>query len=289
VGLLERDDLISSHYTLSGGSPVEPARYDFETRAAAAAQAGFTGIGLHFSEYQAALGAGLTDASMRAVLADHGVGVPELEFLWGWAAAPGEQLRVEGDGYEQLCYRMADAFASRVVNVGDIGMPDELAPLDDVTERFAGLCDRAAEHGLLVALEFLPWSGIPDVATAWRVVEGAGRANGGLLVDTWHHLRGAADDAALRAVPGDRVFVVQVSDAPADPEGPYMEDTMLRRRLPGEGALDLVGFLRTLEAMGVDCPISVELFNPEFQALPAADAARLAHDATRALIAAARG
>jgi sugar phosphate isomerase/epimerase len=68
-----------------------------------------------------------------------------------------------------------------------------------------------------------------------------------------------------------------------------MEDTMLRRRLPGEGDLDLVGFLRTLEAMGVDCPVSVELFNPGFQALPAEEAARLAHDATRAVIAEARG
>jgi sugar phosphate isomerase/epimerase len=288
VGILDRDDLISSHYTLAGGSPVEAARYDFTTRVAAAANAGFTGIGLHFAEYGAALGAGMTDASMRAVLDDHGIGIPELEFAWGWAAAPGEQLRTEGDGYERLCYAMADAFGSRVVNVGDIGMPDELAPLDAVTERFADLCDRAAEHGLLVALEFLPWSGIPDVATAWRIVDGAGRANGGLLVDTWHHLRGVADDAALRAVPGDRVYVVQVSDAPAEPEGPYMEDTMLRRRLPGEGALDLVGFLRTLEAMGVDCPISVELFNPEFQALPADQAAHLVHDATRALVAAAR-
>ena len=96
---------------------------------------------------------------------------------------------------------MADAFGSHVVNVGDIGMPEDLAAMDDVIEGFAGLCDRAAEHGLLVALEFLPWSGIPDVATAWRIVDAAGRANGGLLVDTWHHLRGVADDDALRARP----------------------------------------------------------------------------------------
>ncbi len=288
MGLLARDDLVSSHYTLSGGSPVEPARYDFETRAGAAAAAGFAGLGLHFAEYQTALAAGMTDASMRAVLEQCGTTIPELEFIWGWAAAPGDGLRAEGDGYEQLCFAMADAFGSRVVNVGDIGMPEDLAPIDDVTERFAALCDRAAEHGLLVALEFLPWSGIPDVATAWRIVDGAGRANGGLLVDTWHHLRGVADDDALRAVPGDRVFVVQVSDADAEPEGPYMEDTTLRRRLPGDGALDLVGFLRTLDGMGVDCPISVELFSPEFQALPADEAAHLAHDATRALIDTAR-
>lgn len=288
MSLLDRDDLISSHYTLSGGSPVEPARYDFETRVAAAADAGFAGMGLHFAEYGAALASGMTDASMRAVLAEHGIGIPELEFVWGWAAPPGDPLRAEGEGYEQLCFAMADAFGSRVVNVGDIGMPEDLAPLDAVIEGFAGLCDRAAEHGLQVALEFLPWSGIPDVATAWKIVDDAGRANGGILVDTWHHLRGVADDDALRAVPGDRIVVVQVSDADAEPEGPYMEDTTLRRRLPGAGALDLVGFLRTLDAMGVDCPISVELFNAEFQALPAVEAAHLVHDATVALIDAAR-
>jgi sugar phosphate isomerase/epimerase len=289
VGLLDRDDLISSHYTLAGGSPVEPARYDFTTRVAAAASAGFTGIGLHWAEYDTALAAGMTDASMHAVLDEHGIGVPELEFVWGWGARPGDPQRAEGLGYEDRCYAIADAFGSRVVNVGDIGMPEDLAAMDDVIEGFAGLCDRAAEHGLLVALEFLPWSGIPDVATAWRIVDAAGRANGGLLVDTWHHLRGVADDDALRAVPGERIYVVQVSDAPAEPEGPYMEDTTLRRRLPGDGALDLVGFLRTLDGMGVDCPISVELFNPEFQALPADEAAHLVYDATRALIDAARG
>ena len=287
MGILDHDDLITSHYTLCGASALEPARYDFTTRVAAAAEAGFTGIGLHFAEYEVARAGGMTDADLRAVLADHGIGVPELEFVFGWATR-GDEPPADAAQSEAGCFAMADAFGSRVVNVGDIGMPEDLAPLDEVTARFAGLCDRADEHGLLVALEFLPWSGIPDVATAWRVVDGAGRANGGLLVDTWHHLRGVADDDALRAVPGDRVHVVQVSDAPAEPRGAYMEDTMLNRRLPGDGDLDLVGFLRTLDAMGVDCPVSVELFNPEFQALRADEAARRAADATRALIAAAR-
>ena len=62
------------------------ARYDFTTRVAAAASAGFTGIGLHWAEYDTALAAGMTDASMQAVLDLHGIGVPELEFVWGWGA-----------------------------------------------------------------------------------------------------------------------------------------------------------------------------------------------------------
>ena len=226
---------------------------------------------------------------MRGLLQEHGITIPELEFLWDWAVPPDDERAGPARAREERCWAAADAFGSRVVNVGDIGMPEDLAPVDDVTERFAALCDRAGEHGLLVALEFLPWSGIPDVATAWRIVRDAGRANGGLLVDTWHHLRGGADDDALRAVPGERVFVVQVSDAPLEPVGPYMEDTMLRRRLPGAGELDLVGFLRTLDGMGVDCPISVEIFSPELQALRPEELAHRAYDTTTALIAAARG
>ena len=61
---------------------------------------------------------------------------------------------------------MADAFGPRGVG----GRPGwgraALPPFEVLVERFAALCDRAAEHDLLVALEFMPWTGIPNVATA---------------------------------------------------------------------------------------------------------------------------
>src|SRR5439155_3135537 len=60
-------------------------------------------------------------------------------------------------------------------------------PLDALVERFALLCDRAAASGLRVHLEFTPLGGIPDLATGWAIVSGAGRANGGLVLDTWHY------------------------------------------------------------------------------------------------------
>ena len=50
---------------------------------------------------------------------------------------------------------------------------------------FAALCDRAGPD-LTVALEFMPYSGMPDLATAWRVPQEAGRPNGGLIIDAWH-------------------------------------------------------------------------------------------------------
>jgi sugar phosphate isomerase/epimerase len=277
--------LIASHYTLAGSPPLQPARFGFEERVAAAAAAGFDGIGLLSDEYEAARASGLTDADLRAILASHDMRVAEIEFLYDWAydderAGPAAEI-------EARLWAMAEVFEPHHLNVGDIQMAEDLPPLERVAERFAVVCNRAADRGLLVGIEFLPWSGIPDAATAWEVARLSGCSNGGVLVDTWHHFRGACDDGMLRAVPPDRIVAIQFDDAgPA--EGPMMEDTMLRRRLPGEGEFDLVGFVRLLDDHGVQAPISVEILSLAEHALPVVEAARRAADSTRAVLAAAR-
>jgi len=83
------------------------------------------------------------------------------------------------------------------------------------------------------------------------------------------------------------VVVIQFDDADAYAGGDLLEDTM-KRRLPGEGTFDLVGFIRLLDSIGVTAPISVEIISPEQQARPVIEAAKRAHDTSRAVIAAAR-
>ena len=108
--------------------------------------------------------------------------------------------------------------------------------LDEAAAAFAGLCDRAAEHGLLVHLEFLPWSKIPDLATAWQIIRGADRPNGGLMLDAWHYFRSGPDSTLLRSIPGASILGVQLSDAPAAPEPEPLQATLHARLLPGQGA-----------------------------------------------------
>ena len=280
MSTLGRDDLIASYFTLTGSPVLAPPRFSFEERVGAAATAGFAGVGLLGDEYAALRAQGTTDAEMRAVLDDHGVAVAEIEFLFDWM--------LDGDRAEQsktaerTLHAMADAFSPHHINVGDINPPEQLPPLEVVAERFAGVCDRAAEHGTSVAIEFLPWTGL-DLPTSWRVVEMAGRSNGGLVVDSWHYFRSGADEELLRALPGTAVVGVQLDDA-AEPEGPMPEDTMTRRRLPGDGTFDLVGLVRALDSIGVDVPYSVEILSTEHQALPVDEQARRAYDSTAALL-----
>jgi sugar phosphate isomerase/epimerase len=275
---LEPDDLILSHFSLGRFRP-------FEERVRAAADAGFAAIGLYIEDYRRLRGDGATDADLRAVLDAHGLRVVEIEALRGWTATgPERAAYLEA---EQEVFAMSDALGPghHVQVIGPY-----TGTLDDAAEAFAGVCDRAAEHGLCAAIEFLPeMSNIPDADTAMEIVTRAGRANGGICLDSWHHVRGADDDDMLRRVPPERIFAVQLDDGPrrrVDPD--YYTDCTLHRDVPGEGEFDLVGFLSLLAQVGVRVPLSVEVMSLDLQQRPADEVARRLHDATRAVMAAAR-
>jgi len=250
-------------------------------RIAAAAAAGFTAISLWAEDYQRALAAGTTAGDLRARLADHGLSVAEVDSISRWLPAAGAAAPPFGHGADEM-FAIASAVGARSINV--VELLGQRVPLEVAAEAFAGLCDRARDHGLLVHLELLPWSAVPDLATAWQIAALAGRDNGGVMLDTWHHQRSHAGHDALRRVPGDRIFGVQLADAPAEPDGAIIDETLRRRRLPGEGDGDLVEVVRILDELGCQAPIGVEVFSDQLAALPTDEIARRAAAATRAVL-----
>ncbi len=282
--MLGREDLVLCAGTLP--------RADFPQRVAAAAGAGFSGISLFLRDYQAARAGGLSDADLRALLEEHGLEIAELDPLMSWipGAELGSGANQQGAAFfeqkEEDFYAAATALGARSLNA--VAVTDAPLSREALAEGFAGLCDRAAERGLLVHLEFLPWTQIPDVFAALEIVETANRPNGGLTLDTWHHFRSGVGDERLRSVPGERILSVQLNDAPAQPESDLVEETLHRRLLPGAGAIDLVGILRTLDELGAPAPLGVEVFSDALAALAPAEAARRAGDAARAVLSRAR-
>jgi len=268
-------DLILSHFSLGRFRP-------FEERVRAAAEAGFAALGLYVGDYQRLRAEGAGDADLRAVLDQHGLRVVEIEALRGWSATGAERATYLQT--EQSVFAMSDALGPghHVQVIGPY-----TGTLDDAAEAFAGVCDRAAEHGLAAAIEFLPeMSNIPDAATAMQIVTAAGRANGGICLDCWHHFRGANDDGMLRAIPAERIFTVQVDDGPrqrVDPD--YYTDCTRHRNVPGDGDFDLAGFLRLIAELGVRLPLSVEVMSVDLQPRSAGEVARRLAEATRAVVA----
>jgi sugar phosphate isomerase/epimerase len=220
---------------------------------------------------------------MRAALAERGLFVADHDPLFNWM--PGDDVGGELAASEREHYEVAEALGARSLNAVQLLRPE--VGVDEAAEALAGVCDRAREHGLLVTLEYLPWSGIRDAATALAIVERTGRANAALLIDTWHTFRGPTTEAQLRALPAARIGSVQVSDAPAEPAGNLLAETTRARLLPGEGAIPLARWLRLLADLGSEAPIGVEVFSRALDALPPIEVGRRCGEALRRVLAAA--
>lgn len=157
------------------------------------------------------------------------------------------------------------------------------------TDRYAQFCAAAAPFGLTADLEFMPWTHVPNLATASRIVAQAGQANAGILVDALHFGRSNSSIVEIASVPASWLHYWQLCDAPA--ERPATTDEMIHaaryeRMFPGEGGIDLKSLAR---AMPADITVSLEVPTAELaKTVDAVTRARRALDAARGVIVAAR-
>jgi sugar phosphate isomerase/epimerase len=281
IGTLNERDLVLCVGTL--GNP------NFSELVAAARAGGFNAISMIPSTYRKGrFEEKLSDSDMRHLLADNGLRVAELDPLLNWV--PGHVFKSSDasvfDADEEFFYGMAEALEARSLNAV-WALPERL-PVEVFVDAFGALCDRAAAHGLPVHLEFLPWAQINNAQTAVAIAQQTGRANAGVMFDSWHHFRSNTANAVVGKLPGDKIFAVQLNDAPARAETDVIAETMQRRLLPGEGDIDLAGIIRHLDAIGSKAPLGVEIFSTELQKLPAEEIGRRAGASVKAILARAR-
>jgi 4-hydroxyphenylpyruvate dioxygenase len=155
--------------------------------------------------------------------------------------------------------------------------------IDRAADDFRELGERAAKRGLRVGYEALAWGRhVSDHRDAWEIVRRADHPAIGLVLDSFHTLARRIDPDSIRRIPGDRIFLVQVADAP------LLEMDLLSwsrhfRNMPGQGGLDVTGFLAAVRATGYNSYLSLEIFNDQFRA---GSAKQVAADGRRSLIAA---
>ena len=143
---------------------------------------------------------------------------------------------------------------------------DSLGGIDRAAADLFALGERAAKRGLRVAFEALAWGKhINDYRDAWEVVRRADHPNVGLVLDTFHILVRKTDLSAIRSIPRDKIFLVQMADAPVL-EMDYLSWSRHFRNFPGQGDLPLLDFMEALAATGYDRALSLEIFNDQFRA-----------------------
>jgi 4-hydroxyphenylpyruvate dioxygenase len=251
----------------------------------AAASASFTAVTLWPLMYRRALSReGLTPADMRAAADDASVGVSCLEGCGDWLPLSGEAprnniFRVEWSRDD--FFRVALELGADTVVASD--MTGGAFTHQQAVDGFGRLCEDAAQHGLQVALEFISFSGIPDVASAWDIVRDAAAPNARLVFDVCHYRRGGSSAEQLALVPPHLISDVQVADGAAVAPPDLMDEAMFHRALPGHGAFGVAEVMRSLTAAGVSARVGPELYLAEGTDAPGPTAVELMNATTAVL------
>ena len=273
--------LIASAFTVAGavaplaGDTTSP--HSLAERARATAAAGYVGIGLANDDLDKLI-AEHGHAEIRAILADSGLEYLEFEVLLDWFAE-GER-RIASDIERNKLLDAAEKLGAYQIKIGG-DITGSSWPLERMQASFAELARQAGDAGTKVSIEIFPDSNIRDLPTAIAISEGADARHGGLLLDIWHLTRGDIPYAEIATIPPQYISHIELNDA-GPLEGTIMEDTLLRRKLPGEGDFDIPAFLRAVADTGYDGLYGVEILSDEQRAIFPAEAAQRSFDATMA-------
>jgi len=205
-------------------------------------------------------------------LADTGVSVLDTEFL---RFEPDRPVGVP-EGFLEVSARLG---AKNVLVMS--AEPDEARTI----ERLGELCDRAAQYGLHVCLEFAVYTGVRTLAHAASLLAKAKRSNASILIDALHFSRSGGVPAHVQQVDPALLRYAQICDASAHKPGPTDTPALIReartgRLLPGEGVLPLAELVAALPA---GAPLAIEAPCRATADLPAPERAKRAFRALSAL------
>ena len=234
---------------------------DLREKLAAIAAAGFDGVEIFETDFLAFDG---TPAEVGRMVRDHGLAITVFQPFRDFEGMPEPQRARAFERAERKFDVMGELGTDLMLVCSNVS-PVSLGGIDRAADDFAELGQRAASRGLRVGYEALAWGRhVSDHRDAWEIVRRADHASIGLILDSFHTLAKKTDVKSIRSIPGDRIFIVQLADAPLiDMDLLYWSRHF--RNMPGEGDLPVADFMRAVAATGYAGPLSLEIFNDQFR------------------------
>jgi len=249
-----------------------------EDKLAAAAAAGFDGVEIFEPDFVAS---SWSAGEVRDRCADLGLSIDLYQPFRDFDSAQPETLRANLRRADRK-FDVMEQLGTDLILVCSSVAPDALDDDDRIAEQLHQLATRAYDRGLRVSYEALAWGRFVNTyERSWEIVRHADHPALGLCIDSFHILSRGSDPAGIERIPGEKLFFLQLADAP------YMNMDVLQwsrhyRLFPGQGTFDLPAFLGHVLTAGYSGPLSLEVFNDVFrQSAPQ----RAAVDALRSLLA----
>lgn len=234
---------------------------DLEEKLEAIAAAGFDGVEIFENDL---LTFGGSPRHAARIARDLGLEITLFQPFRDFEGLP-EPLRARAFDRAERKFDIMEELGCDLILICSSVSPEAIGGIDRAAADFRGLGDRAGARGLRVGYEALAWGRhINDHRDAWEIVRRADHPNVGLILDSFHTLARRIDPNSIRAIPGDRIFIVQLADAPKiDMDLLYWSRHF--RNMPGQGDLPVTDFVRAVMATGYSGPLSLEVFNDQFR------------------------
>jgi len=281
VTVTQQVELLASYWTIAGGAlphtETEYSPFEFKDRVAAAAKAGFKGIGIwHEDLYHTLERRSLTE--MRRILDDHGIKYLELEFLRDWFV-DGERKK-QSDTEKKTLLEAAQALCASHLKVGDFERTK--TPMPRLIDAFAALCEEAATYETKIGFELMPFAMIDNLQDALNMAECAGAPNGGIILDTWHIAKLGIPYEEVAKIPAQYLISVELNDGTYEAPWSLFEDTINHRRYCGEGEFEVPRFIEQVRKTGYNGPYGIEVLSQDVRGRPLGELATQAFATTMA-------
>ncbi|MCB8881526.1 sugar phosphate isomerase/epimerase and 4-hydroxyphenylpyruvate domain-containing protein [Acidisoma cellulosilytica] len=250
---------------------------DLPEKLDAIARAQFTGVEIFENDF---LTFDHSPATVGRMVRDKGLTVTLFQPFRDFEGMP-EPLRSRGlDRAERKFDLMQELGADLLLICSNVS-PHALGGVSRAADDLRELGERAAKRGLRIGFEALAWGRfVNDHRDAWEIVRRADHPAVGLILDSFHTLARGIDVASIRSIPSDRIFLVQLADAPKL-ELDLLSWSRHFRNMPGQGDLPVTAFMDAIWATGYDGVVSLEIFNDQFRA---GSARAVAVDGKRSLV-----
>ena len=234
---------------------------DFREKLAAISRAGYTGIEIFEQDF---IACDDRPIDVGWLVADFGLEIMLFQPFRDFEGMPEPYRSRAFDRAERKFDLMNDLGVDLVLICSNIS-PLALGGIDRAADDLAELGERAKARNIRIGFEALAWGRhINDHRDAWEVVRRADHSHVGLILDSFHTLGRNIDPDTIRSIPGDKIFFVQLADAPRiDMDLFYWSRHF--RNMPGEGDLPVLDFMQAVATTGYDGPLSLEIFNDQFR------------------------
>jgi 4-hydroxyphenylpyruvate dioxygenase len=224
-------------------------------------RAGFDGVEIFENDFLAFDG---SPADVGRMVRDHGLEITLFQPFRDFEGMPPSHRQRTFDRAERKFDVMQELGTDLLLVCSNVS-PVSLGGIERAAADFHELGERAARRGLKVGYEALAWGRhINDHRDAWEIVRRADHPHIGLILDSFHTLSRKIDINSIRSIPKDKIFIVQLADAPLiDMDLLYWSRHF--RNMPGEGDLPVTAFTQAIAETGYDGYFSLEIFNDQFR------------------------